>query len=72
MHGEIKAFNPYNGMWIPIMFSESSANAQRSLTSRKCSQSVAELEDLLASKSGMLKMPYSPEITARPHKCNRV
>ncbi len=23
MTGEIKTFNPYNGMWIPIMFHES-------------------------------------------------
>ena len=65
VHGEIKAFNPYNGMWLPIMFPESAANLHRSLTSRKCAQSVAEIEDLLENKSGMLIMPYPSEMTAR-------
>ncbi len=65
VHGEIKAFNPYNGMWLPIMFPESEAKLHRSLTNRKCGQSVAELEDLLANNSGMLTMPYSSEVTAR-------
>ena len=65
VYGENRAFNPYNGMWIPIMFPESMANVHRSLTNRKCSQSVAELGDLLASESGMLIMPYPSEIAAR-------
>ena len=65
VRGEIKAFNPYNGIWMPIMFPESSANLHRSLTNRKCGQSVAELEDLLASESRMLTMPYSSEVSAR-------
>ena len=64
VQGEIKTFDPYNGIWMPIMFSESSANLHRSLTHRKCGQSVAELEDLLASESGMLTMVYSSEISA--------
>ena len=65
VNGEIKAFNPYNGMWLPIMLAESMAEEHRSLTNRKCGQSVAELEDLLANKSGMLAMPYPFELTAR-------
>ena len=65
VHGEIKAFNPYNRMWIPIMFSESMVEEHGYLTNRKCGQSVAELEDLLANKSGMLAMPYPFKLTAR-------
>ena len=65
VHGEIKAFNPYNGIWMPIAFPESMADLHRSLTRRKCGQSVAELEDLLKTKSGILTMPFSSEVTAR-------
>ena len=65
VHGEVKAFNPYNGMWMPIVFAESTADLHRSLISRKCAQSVAELEDLLEDKSGMLIMPYPSGVTAR-------
>ena len=65
VHGEIKTFNPYNGLWMPIMFSESLASLHRSLINRKCGQSVAELEDLLASASGMLTMPYPTKVSAR-------
>lgn len=65
VHGEIRAFNPYNGLWMPILFPESMAKLHRSLTNRKCGQSVAELEDLLLSESGVLYMPYPSEIEAR-------
>ena len=65
VNGEIKAFNPYNGMWLPILLAESMAEEHSFLTNRKCGQSVAELEDLVANKSGMLGMPYPFELTAR-------
>ena len=65
VHGEIKVFNPYNGMWIPIMLAESMRDEHRRLTNRPCRQSVAELEDLLANKSGVLGMSYPFALTAR-------
>lgn len=65
VNGEIKVFNPHNGMWIPIMLSESMREEHRYLTNRPCRQSVAELEDLLANKSGVLGMSYPFELTAR-------
>ena len=36
--GEIKSFNPYNGMWLPIMFHESQSEIHRTLTRRQCNQ----------------------------------
>lgn len=65
VNGEIKVFNPHNGMWIPIMLAESMREEHRYLTNRPCRQSVAELEDLLANKSGVLGMSYPFELTAR-------
>ena len=65
VHGEIKALNPYNGLWMPIMFPESMAKVYRSLSNRKCGQSVAELEDLLTTEFDTLTMPYAFELTAR-------
>ena len=65
VNGEIKAWNPYNGIWMPMMFGESMADIHRTLTNRKCGQSVAELEDLLENRSGMLIMPYPSEMAAR-------
>ncbi len=65
LSGEIRAFNLYNGIWMPVMFPESMADLQRSLSNRKCFQSVAELESLLASEKGILNIPFSPEVSAR-------
>ena len=63
--GEIKSYNPYNGIWMPILFPESLADFHRSLTNRKCGQAVSELEDLLTSERDLLTMPYSAEVSAR-------
>lgn len=61
--GEIKTFNPYNGMWIPIMFHESQSKIQRDLTRRQCNQAIAEIESLLSTiKDGQLSMTYSTEV----------
>lgn len=66
VHGQIKVFNPYNGMWLPIMFQESQSELQRSLTRRKCNQAIAEIENLISTtKNGQLGMPYSAEIQAK-------
>jgi hypothetical protein len=64
--GEIKAYNPYNGMWLPVMFRESNAEMHRSLTRRPCSQAIAEIENLVSqTKDGQLSMPYSAGIQAK-------
>lgn len=63
--GEIRSYNPYNGIWMPIIFPESMADTHRSLTNRKCGQAVSELEDLLTSERDFLTMPYSAEVSAR-------
>ena len=48
-----------------MMFAESMGDIHRTLTNRMCGQSVAELEDLLKNRSGMLIMPYPSEMAAR-------
>lgn len=64
--GQIRSFNPYNGMWLPIMFPESEAHVHRALTRRPCIQSIAEIESLIPSaKDGQLSMPYSAETQSR-------
>jgi hypothetical protein len=66
MRGEIKSLNPYNGMWLPIMFRESQSEIHNSLTKRQCSQAIAEIESLISTmKNGLLVMPYSSEIQAK-------
>lgn len=62
--GEIKSFNPYNGMWLPIMFPESESEIHRALTRRPCNQAIAEIENLV-TKGGKLSMPYSTDVQAK-------
>lgn len=64
VRGEVKAWNPYNGMWIPMLM-EDVARAEQ-LSKRASVQSVAELEALVsgADKSGSLQMPFSKALTA--------
>jgi AbiTii len=53
--GEVKAFNPYNGLWLPFIWTDGPPEALRN---RGVSQPVAELQDLLGGdKGGMLMMP---------------
>jgi len=64
--GEIKSFNPYNGMWLPIMFPESEAKIHQTLTRRPCGQAIAEIENLISStKDGQLSMSYSSDVQAK-------
>lgn len=51
LYGELKMFNPYNGIWMQF------PNAKMFRTF--CSQSIAEVQDLATSK-GMLRIP-APE-----------
>ncbi len=64
--GEIKSFNPYNGMWMPIIFSVSEADVHHALTRRPCGQAIAEIENLISTtKEGKLSMPYSSNVQAK-------
>jgi len=60
VRGEVKAWNPFRG-YIPIMFEDS--EEAKIFSSRKCGQSIAELENLLKNqgKSSMLQMPFPSE-----------
>ena len=63
--GQIKAFNNYNGAWVPIMFAEEDADTHRRLTRRACGQAVSELEALIHDNPEQVGMQYSPEVQAR-------
>lgn len=61
--GEIKSWNPYNGMMCPIIFT---GKAPDYLTTRLVAQSVSELTDLLSrGTGGSLHMPYPEDIGYR-------
>jgi hypothetical protein len=62
VHGEVKAFNPYNGIWMPMVLND--AEEAEQLSKRANNQCVAELEALLTSKdkNGMLHMPFSKAV----------
>ena len=63
--GEIKAFNNYSGIWIPIMFTEGDSKTHHALTHQTCGQPISELESLLENDSDMLGMKYSSDTEAR-------
>lgn len=65
MVGEVKSFNPYNGIWMPVMFPESLSKFHRSLTHRPCNQAISEIEALLDGGNDLMAMRYSPEIQAK-------
>jgi len=60
---EAKSFNPYNGLWLPLMW----ANGQEPvwLRLRPIAQSIPELEDLVTrDDNGSLQMDFNPETAA--------
>jgi hypothetical protein len=63
VRGETKSFNPYNGVWMPIMFS---GDAPEGFSKRSSVQSIPEIEDLVAHSrgSGTMQMNFSPDATA--------
>ncbi len=62
-HGQVRGWNPYRG-WIPVMFE--SATEADVLSKRDCGQAIAELENLVESKTtGALHMPCPPDIQQR-------
>jgi hypothetical protein len=63
VRGDIKAFNPYNGIWMPIYFEDSEEAEQ--LSSRKISQKITELEKLTVKEKHQLHVPFSKELEAK-------
>ncbi|MCX5712667.1 MAG: hypothetical protein NTY47_06350 [Candidatus Omnitrophica bacterium] len=59
--GELKAYNPYNGYWMPVIFEDGKTGDI--LSTRSVSQSIGELESLVTSGDGkgMLNIPFSQE-----------
>jgi len=60
--GDLKAWNPYNGIWIPIIWE----NMPKGLTKCRIGQSVGEIEDLLKNRKDkdILTISFAPEQTA--------
>jgi hypothetical protein len=59
--GEIKAWNPYNGMWVPFIWPD----APKKLYQRSIGQSISEIEHIfkkqVSYKNGTLTIPFSPD-----------
>jgi hypothetical protein len=62
IRGEVKAWNPYIGMWIPMVMPD--VQRAEKLSRRGSNQGVAELEALLrgSEKNVVLQMPFSKAI----------
>ena len=58
--GQLKAFNPHQGGWIPLLTTD--AEALEALSIRSCGQRAAELEHILRGESKSLSTPLPPEI----------
>lgn len=56
LQGELKMFNPYNGIWMQFVGA--------GMVKTSCSQSIAEVQEL-ASLDGMILQPLPPEGYAR-------
>lgn len=60
--GNLKAWNPYNGIWMPIIWED----MPEGLTKRRLTKSVGETEDILKNRGekNTLMIPFAPEQTA--------
>jgi hypothetical protein len=59
--GQVKAFNPYQGGWIPVGFQNPKQG--ENFSKRKSGQSIAQLESLLqGNKNDQFAMPFSMEV----------
>ena len=68
--GEIKAWNPYLGVWIPCMMP--TAEMSQSLSKCFVGQPIGQLEDLAKQDGGTLLFPFHPEIQSRLMKGQEV
>ena len=53
--GEVKAFNPYNGIWIPLLW----PNAPEGIYNRKIGQKISEIEYNYKSADGTIVVPFT-------------
>ena len=60
--GEVQAFNPYNGLWIPIVFQD---EPPEGLRKRAVTQKVAEVKDLASKGKGILAMTLPDRVAYR-------
>jgi len=63
--GEVRGLNPYTNHWMPLIFE--SPKEGESISHRKASQSIAELEHLVKT-DGELHMPFSQAIQRKLSK----
>src|SRR5207247_22005 len=57
LQGEMKMFNPYNGVWMQFV--------GLGPINSSCCQSIAEIQDLTKGKDGMIYQSVTPEAYAR-------
>jgi len=55
--GEVKAFNPYNGLWIPLLW----ADAPEGVYNRKIGQKISEIEYNYKFADGKIVVPFTQE-----------
>lgn len=55
--GEVKAINPNNGIWIPLLW----PNAPEGVYNRKIKQKISEIEYNYKSADGILVVPFTQE-----------
>jgi hypothetical protein len=60
MTGQIRAYNPFNGYWMPVILQD--AEQAERLSRRTNGQPIAELEALAKKENGKLVMPFSQEV----------
>lgn len=65
IYGDIRAHNPMNGVLMPIRFDPETT---RNLSRVFVVQSIGDLDDLVADRSGTLQFPYSDYQVARIHQ----
>ncbi len=60
--GELKSWNPYNGIWVPIIWEKMPEGVNK----RPIAQPISEIVDILNNKNttGILTIPFQPEQTA--------
>lgn len=62
MTGQIRAYNPYNGYWMPVILQD--AEQAERLSRRANCQAIAELEALATKENSKLVMPFSQDVEA--------
>lgn len=60
--GALKSWNPYNGIWMPVIW----PGMPKRVTEHKVGESVSEMEHALAARTetSILTIPFSPDLSA--------